>query len=738
MNTRLLGVVGLMVLVLGCADAAQVTSAPMMSRDEGDEWAMGGAAPAPEAAAPAPAPMAKGAARGEMELSTLEEAPADADGRADNASGEGGGDGPTTRAWFPDSFLWRPLVETDAAGVATVDVRVPDTLTSWRVLALAQTRDGQQGGAAHSFDGRLDVWVDAPAPAWLYRGDTIDLPVSVFNATPSALSGALSVSAAGALSGGGGGVVSVGAGGATPRVITLRASGVGPGTFDAAFASADAVHRAVSVRPVGRPVTAVATGSVATTRDFTLRAPPGVDPTSDRIDVLVFPGALSVIAAELDRPPQAHPGPYGFALASYARVLSEAAGAPSDADGLRRLRILTWQRIAGASSSTDPERVVPLLLALSDPSGHELAELAVPRLVRALEQAQRGDGTWGWGDARALDVVIVQTAIAGRALPASSEVARQRAAGAIERLADEVDSPYVAAVVLASGLVDDSTASKLAPVFYEGLSVVDGALGFDVGSVRDAWGAPVSRSEALAWAALAAARSPGEVPAADVATALLGSWTPARGFDAGHAGPVVLEALAATLPSLAAPVDITLSQGGVVKATTRLDPGQPKVPAVLSVPAGGVDAGWTLAVSPAAPGLAWAATRASWVPWTGDERAPGVDVEVALGRLVVGEEGEVVVRVAAPSGVSVGIDLGLPPGAVADGAALLGAAGVASFTLRGDHVEVGLTPMSAGEIAEVRVPVRPMYAGSFATPPIVVKVGGAETALPPPRWVVQP
>ena len=124
----------------------------------------GAAAEAP-AAAPAPAP-----APADMAPDADQDEPAPPGAPVNEGERE-------ARSWFPESFLWQPLVETDAQGVATVPLRVPDQLTTWRVLALAHSRQGAQAGAVHGFDSRLPVYVDPVVPAWLYVGDRVELPV---------------------------------------------------------------------------------------------------------------------------------------------------------------------------------------------------------------------------------------------------------------------------------------------------------------------------------------------------------------------------------------------------------------------------------------------------------------------------------------------------------------------------------------------------------------------------------
>ena len=97
--------------------------------------------------AAAPAPAARGMAKPTRSPNAA------AKERVGDAA-DGGGD---ARAWFPEAFLWAPDVVTDENGEARVAVTVPDTLTTWRVLALAHVAEGGQAGAVHSFGGSADL-----------------------------------------------------------------------------------------------------------------------------------------------------------------------------------------------------------------------------------------------------------------------------------------------------------------------------------------------------------------------------------------------------------------------------------------------------------------------------------------------------------------------------------------------------------------------------------------------------
>ncbi len=141
----------------------------------GDEPALAKSAPAPMA----PPPPVDGLLDGRMK--------GESDKAEKKTEGPGGdAEAPTTRSWFPESFLWMPLVQTDASGQAQVEVQVPDSLTTWRVLGLAWSPGGAQAGDVMTVLSTKDAYVDLAVPASLYTGDELELPVQVVNTTDAA------------------------------------------------------------------------------------------------------------------------------------------------------------------------------------------------------------------------------------------------------------------------------------------------------------------------------------------------------------------------------------------------------------------------------------------------------------------------------------------------------------------------------------------------------------------------
>lgn len=656
-------------------------------------------------------------------------------------AGEGGGE--RLRQWFPEAFLWRPLVETDASGVAVVPVKVPDQLTTWRVLALAHTRGGSQAGDVATFDSRLELYVDPVVPAFLYAGDRVELPIQVMNTTSREVRTGITVSSDGALTGQAAGTVALAAGGSAVQRVSLFAEGAGISHVTAVLEGADAAQREIPVLPRGRPEQNTRGGTVSDRASFAIAGPSAADLSTQELEVRVFPGPLAVLASEVDRGGSgATPwnAAYGFALATHLADLSARASIDLDPDLLRRLKILSWQRVVVHARSPDAGTATDLLAAVRGTTGYPQAEELEARLERTVIQGQRADGTWSRSGSGSINRVLVDTAFSARTLSADATGARTKAKGALLRNQRHIDDAYTAAVALASGLLDGDDAARLRKLVDDAaVDAGDGRKTVAVpGAAVNAWGQTPSRAEMLAWTVLA-------LPAdaawrGDLVAELMSGYSALWGFGAGPADVVALEAVSYALPGLDKPVDVVLSVDGVEVDRRKLDPSQPKLPAVLH--AKGAVGAVEVAVSPGVPGLAYVATLRSWVPWSGSERAPGVDVEVAAAPMRVGQDSAITLTVAAPSGLALALEQGLAAGATVDELALDAISDrIVSYDVTTDRVRLVTRPFQAGEIMSVPITVRPAFAGDLTTVPLAIEPGGdadQRVELAPIAWVVAP
>lgn len=723
MNPRAL----LLLPLLSCMGRSP-EEAPSASRQEkgGDDraamdegWAgTGGAAPPPPASAPIGAMRGQGerAKKGTVELDGT--ADAEMARKPEEAPGDAGGGAPT-RAWFPESFLWAPLVETGPSGTASVGLTVPDTLTTWRVLALAQSADGAQGGAAESWLSTLPAYVDVVSPSFLYAGDRFSLPVQVVNQGEGPVSGTLAVDA-GASSFAGG--VSVAAGDALAKMVPVATTAPGELRLRAAFADVDVVERVVPVRPSGRPVELRRGGTLAGPRELGLDGVPGG--AGGRVEVVVYPGAQSVFAREValagSRTDLAQAA-YAFAL---AREVKPLGGDLTD-EALRDLSLLAQQRLTRATRAPDAHTAAVALAGLRGAPEDTLAGRLAVRLSDELLRAQQPDGLYGLPAGASLDEVLVGTARAVWALGPDVRSARLRAQGAFERHHLRLDTPAVAAWALAAGVVEGEAAEALRQQIAEAVTTAPD------GTLRLAGAGTVSDAEATALACLVLT-DPGM--RADLAAGLLGRHGGWQGFGPGWTNLVALRAVREAMGGeIPASVTVRLTVDGAPAGEARLDPAAPWKPITLRGPA--VEAPGPhrveLVADPPVPGLAFALSARTWVPW--DQAAPsGLDVTVEPGPLAAGRAGTVTVTVVGPPGERADLDVGLPAGLTVSRDGLGPEVRVEDGAAHWSDISL------EGGVWRTTLEVTPTLAGALQTGPTEVRVGAEAFTRVPATWTVRP
>jgi hypothetical protein len=497
--------------------------------------------------------------------------------------------------------------------------------------------------------------------------------------------------------------------------------------------------------------------------------------------VLVHPGALSVLRSELltagDRgglDGTAHAltlGTQGGALLSALGMTPTTEGpeGPERAAGeaLQRLRSRAGQRALRAARS--PDLAVAIRLAepaLADPDNAALQRLG-DRLARTLVQSQRPDGGFVLtGGRQTTQRMVVTTAAATEVLTrlaaaeglSPEEAARRqreaalvrvRASGVFERHGAAASDPYSAAAMLVSGALqgepaDAARASLVAalearPDGSRVLPVPTGVVGLD--------GTPPTEAEATALAALALQDSHPTL-AADLGAAVLGAWRPGLGWGSGAADVRGLQAVLALFRDpLPAQVTLTLSRDGEEVARRTLQDAALRDLSVLEAPAGPA-AGphtWSVAADPPVPGLGFAFTLTSWVPWAGSTGPEGLDVVLTLpADLRVGQTATLSLAAVAPAGDPLTLRVPLPPGAAPDTRALdaLKLEGrLSAWEADDSGLVLSASALRPGQPLRIDVPVVPTFAGRFQPAPASLTTARSPDSPARARaatWVVQP
>ncbi len=169
---------------------------------------------------------------------------------------QGAGPQIAQRSNFDALALFAAALPTDASGRARIDIKLPDNLTRYRIMAVAVAGTDRFGKAESAITARLPLMVRPSAPRFLNFGDKFELPIVIQNQTDAPLTVDLAARVANLdLTAGAGRKVQVPA---NDRVeVRLPAAAVKAGTarFQVAAASGKWSDAATVSLPVWTPAT---------------------------------------------------------------------------------------------------------------------------------------------------------------------------------------------------------------------------------------------------------------------------------------------------------------------------------------------------------------------------------------------------------------------------------------------------------------------------------------------------
>jgi uncharacterized protein YfaS (alpha-2-macroglobulin family) len=208
------------------------------------------------------------------------------------------------RGDFKSTAYWNPSIRTDTEGRAVVKFKLPDNLTTFRIMAVAQTRDSRFGRNAADFKVRKPLLLLPALPRFARVGDVFQGGVLLTNNTDSAGTVRVMLQASGLRT----------------QDLQERAVDLGPGAsreilYDFAAEEAGQARlnfRAVmkgesdgleAVVPIERPrplVTVGFSGRTEASREETVQIPPDIFPDVGEIEARASASALTGLRARLD------------------------------------------------------------------------------------------------------------------------------------------------------------------------------------------------------------------------------------------------------------------------------------------------------------------------------------------------------------------------------------------------------------------------------------------------------
>ncbi|HEV2915147.1 MAG TPA: MG2 domain-containing protein [Pyrinomonadaceae bacterium] len=329
---------------------------------------------------------------------------------------------PTVRREFKDTAFWQPDVITGADGRATVTVKLPDNLTTWRATVRAVTADTRVGSAVEKVVSRKDVIMRLAMPRFLTEGDTVTISGIVHNFLKTTKTTRISIAVSGAQLLG-------------PSLETVTIPRMGQHRVDWRVRA----PQAGQLRLLAKALTDTESDAVEQTMEV---VPHGLKQTMGGVTTISEEAADKTIVLDLP----AHPD----AQARRLRIEASPSVASTLFGALDYLTAFPYGCTEQTMSSFLPDVIVAQ--ALRDVQTARIREgndlgLKVGRGLNRLYGFQHEDGGWGWWKSDESDAFMTAYVVDGLTLArrAGFEVDQWRIDRGRERLKQMIDRGATAA-----------------------------------------------------------------------------------------------------------------------------------------------------------------------------------------------------------------------------------------------------------------------------------------------------
>jgi hypothetical protein len=227
--------------------------------------------------------------------------------RGDGAPGEEGGqEAPRLRQYFPETLYWAPDVVTDKSGFVSLDIPIADSITTWRLTALASSQDGRLGFTTQGVRVFQDFFVDVDLPVSLTEGDEIGIPVGVFNYLPEAQDVRLVIEPEAWFEplGEAEQTLTIASNDIQVVYFPIRVLKFGRQSFQVTAwgeKMSDAIRREVSVVPDGREMRLTESDWLRESREIAIHVPPEAVPETPYVEVKIYPGVMAQVVEGLEK-----------------------------------------------------------------------------------------------------------------------------------------------------------------------------------------------------------------------------------------------------------------------------------------------------------------------------------------------------------------------------------------------------------------------------------------------------
>jgi 5-hydroxyisourate hydrolase-like protein (transthyretin family) len=213
---------------------------------------------------------------------------------------------PRLRQYFPETLYWAPEVLTDEGGFASLEIPMADSITTWRLTALASSQSGRLGFTTRGVRVFQDFFVDIDLPVALTQGDEISIPIGVFNYLPQAQQVRLVVEQEDwfELLGEAEQTLAIGSNDIDVVYFPIRALDFGRQGFQVTAwgeQMSDAIRREVTVVPDGKEMRLTESDWLRESKEVEIAIPAEAVPETPYVEVKVYPGVMAQVVEGLEK-----------------------------------------------------------------------------------------------------------------------------------------------------------------------------------------------------------------------------------------------------------------------------------------------------------------------------------------------------------------------------------------------------------------------------------------------------
>jgi hypothetical protein len=213
---------------------------------------------------------------------------------------------PRLRQYFPETLYWNPEAVTDQDGFLELAIPMADSITTWRLSALASSQRGELGMSTLGIRVFQDFFIDLDLPVSLTQGDEVSIPVAVYNYLPEAQAVRLEIAEGDWFTLHDEPIKELTVASNDIAVVYFRLEVVRFGRQALQVTAwgermSDAIQKEVTVVPDGKEMRHTSSDWLQQTTALTVDIPTDAIPDTAKIEVKIYPGAVSQIVEGLER-----------------------------------------------------------------------------------------------------------------------------------------------------------------------------------------------------------------------------------------------------------------------------------------------------------------------------------------------------------------------------------------------------------------------------------------------------